>query len=254
MSDAVLSIREAGARPPLERLDARLRIVAAVAVVLTLLALRSPPLLAGMLVAGIASAFAAGVGGRDLWHRLAHVEGFVAVLALLLPLTVPGPTAFALGPVALSLTGIERAVIALLRLNGAAIVVFVLLAGIEPARFGRALARLGLPEKLVHLLLFTTRWIGLVRAEAGRLDEAMRVRGFRPRTSRHGFLTLARFVGQLLVRAFERAERVEEAMRCRGFSGRFAVVGTERFGRTDALFAAALGFGLAAVLLVDRLT
>ena len=253
MSDAVFCGREAEARPLLDRLDARIRIVATLATVVALLAIRSPVILAGLLPVAVGAAVALGITTRELRGRLVHVEGFLAVLVILLPLTVPGPTWLSIGPFDLSKPGLDRAVLILLRVNLAAIAILTLLAGLEPVRLGHALARLGMPEKLVHVLLFTARWVALVREEARRLHDAMRARAFRAATSRHGFRSLAHFVGQLLVRAFERAERVDEAMRCRAFAGRFVLVAEERAGVPDAVFAAGLGLGLLVVVVLDRL-
>jgi cobalt/nickel transport system permease protein len=110
-----------------------------------------------------------------------------------------------------------------------------------------------MPEKLVHLLLFAARWVALVREEAGRLADAMRARAFRATPSRHGLTSLGYFIGQLLVRGYERAERVDEAMRCRAFSGRFALVVETRIGRVDRLFALFVGAVLLLLLVWDRL-
>ncbi len=166
---------------------------------------------------------------------------------------MPGPTWATIGPIELSRPGLDRAILILLRVNLAATAILILVAGLEPVRLGHALARMGVPEKLVHVLLFTARWVALVREEARRLHDALRARAFRATTSRHGLSTLGHFVGQLLVRAFERAERVDEAMRCRAFAGRFALVAEERVSAYDAIFAAGLAFGLALAILVDRL-
>lgn len=253
MSDAVFCGCTADARPALDRLDARVRIVATLATVVALLAIRSPLVLAGLLPVALVAALACGVTVRDLAARLAHVEGFLIVLAILLPLTVPGPTWTTLGPIELSRPGLDRAILILLRVNLAATAILILLAGLEPVRLGHALARMGVPEKLVHVLLFTARWVALVREEARRLHDALRARAFRATTSRHGFSTLGHFVGQLLVRAFERAERVDEAMRCRAFAGRFALVAEERVSAYDAVFAAGLALGLVLAIVVDRL-
>lgn len=252
MSDALLGFGASDAPRRLDRFDARLRVAAAVAVVAAILAVRSPLLLAGLVPVMLALAFASGVGLREIGGRLAHLEGFLVVLVMVLPLTVPGPEAIALGPLSLSQPGVERAVGVLLRVNLAAMAIQTLLAGLEPVRFGHALAGLGLPAKLVHLLLFSARWVALIRAEAVRLDEALRTRAFRPATSFHTLRTVGHFAGQLLVRAFERAERVDEAMRCRAFAGRFALVAEARATWHDAVLAAGTLLGIALVILVDR--
>lgn len=254
MSDAVFCGAVVAARPTLDRFDARLRVVAAFAAVAVVLALRSPLVLAAALPVAAGAALLSGLSRRDLLHRLMHVEGFLAVLVILLPLTAPGPTVATLGPFAVSGPGLDRAVLVLLRVNLSALAILTLLGGLEPVRLGHALARLGMPTKLVHLMLFAARWVALVREEASRLHDALRARAFRPATSRHTLRTLAHFLGQLLVRAFERAERVDEAMRCRAFAGRFALVDGEPFGRADAVFAAALSVGLSLLLVVDRLS
>lgn len=253
MSDATFCGCEAGPRPLLDRLDARVRVVATLATVVAVLTVRSPVILAGLLPILVVVAFALGITTKDLRDRLVHVEGFLIVLVILLPLTVPGPTSFALGPVDLSKPGLDRAVLILLRVNLTALAILIFLAGLEPVRLGHALARLGMPRKLVHVLLFTARWVALVRDEARRLHDAMRARAFRATTSGHGFRTLAHFVGQLLVRAFERAERVDEAMRCRAFAGRFALVAEERITTYDVLFAVGLTLGLLVPIALDRL-
>jgi cobalt/nickel transport system permease protein len=239
-------------RLALDRLDGRLRLIAALAVVGTALAIRSPVVLGVALAAAIALARLSGLTFRHMAARLAHVEGFLIVLVVLLPLTAPGP-GLAVGPLALSQPGLERALLIVLRVNLSALAILALLGGLEPVRLGHALARLKVPAKLVHLLLFAARYVALIGEEARRLQDALRARAFRPRSNLHSLRTLAYFLGQLLVRAFERAERVDEAMRCRAFAGRFALVAHERFTRQDAMAAAATVLGLTVLLVLDHL-
>lgn len=243
----------ARARPWLDLLDTRTRIVAAATIVVAVLAIRSPLVLLALLPPLLGFALACGLRPRDIAARLAHAEGFLLVLLVMLPLTVPGPVFAAFGPIELSAPGVDRAVKILLRVNLSALTVLILLAGLEPSRFGHALAALGVPEKLAHLLLFSARWAALVKQEAARLHDALRARAFRAATSAHTLRTLGHFTGLLLARAMERAERVDEAMRCRGFCGRFALVSEERAGWRDAVFAAVVFCGLAGALIADRL-
>lgn len=235
-----------------DRLDARTRILAAIAVIVTAVAITDPSVLAAAVVALAALAAATRVAAADLGRRLLHLEGFMILLVMMLPFSVAGETAFRLGPLAASWAGLDRALLILLRVNVAALALFVLVAGIEPVRLGHALARLSVPPRLVLLLLFAARYVGVLRAEAVRLHEALRARGFVARTSRHTVRTLGHVVGQLLVRTVERAERIDEAMRCRGFSGHFALVTAERFSSRDAVFAAALAAALVVALGVGR--
>nr|WP_269434977.1 energy-coupling factor transporter transmembrane component T [Desulfosarcina ovata] len=78
-----------------------------------------------------------------------------------------------------------------------------------------------LPDKLVHMLLITYRYLFVLEQEYQRLVRAMKIRNFRPATTLHTYRTYAYLVGMFFVRASERAKRVHSAMICRGFNGRF---------------------------------
>ena len=81
--------------------------------------------------------------------------------------------------------------------------------------------RLYVPGVLIQIAQLAYRYAFLFFDEARRLRIALRVRGFRARTSTHTYRTTGHTVGTLLVRGGDRAERVADAMRCRGFDGRF---------------------------------
>jgi cobalt/nickel transport system permease protein len=119
------------------------------------------------------------------------------------------------------------------------------LGSVEPDRVGGALRGLRVPEPLVRLFVLTARQIVLFRDEVTRLREAMRARGFVPRTDGHTWRSYGNLVGMLLVRALERARRVEEAMLCRGYDGRFPYLAAPPPAARDwaalALIAAAAG-------------
>jgi cobalt/nickel transport system permease protein len=240
-------------RPLLDHLDGRVRVGAALAGVATILAVRSPEVLALTLPALIGLARLSGLSWGDLARRLAHVEGVLLVLAIMLPLTVPGPAVIAFGPLVLSQPGLDRAVVVMLHATLCALLVFTLLSGLDPVHLGHALARLGMPHRLVHLLLFAARYVGLIRAETTRLLDALRARAFRPRNGMHTLRTLAHLIGLILVRSVERAERIDEAMRCRAFAGRFPLVSDARLTRRDAVFMAGTAAALTLVLVGDRL-
>ncbi len=56
-------------------------------------------------------------------------------------------------------------------------------------------------------------------ADLGRMVTAMRSRGVDPRSPRH-WPVLARALGSLFIRSYERGERVHLAMLARGYDGR----------------------------------
>ena len=190
---------------------------------------------------------------RPGWRRLVHLEGFLILLFVSLPFTVPGAPVAALGPLTVSAEGLLLAATLGAKVSASVLVLTLLLGGLEPARLGAALAALRVPETLVRLFVATARYRVLIGDEARRLGEAMRARGFTPRSDRHTLRTYGWLIGMLLVRALERAERVEEAMRCRGYTGRIPRLAAPRPAARDIAAAGLIVASAAALLMVDRL-
>jgi cobalt/nickel transport system permease protein len=230
------------------RLDPRTRLLTGFALVLTIAMLTAIPALLAAVALGLALAAAARLEVRATLHRLLHLEGFMLVVLVLLPITVPGTPLAQVGPVSMSAEGFGRAVAILLKANAAVLVVLALMAPLGTVRIGHAMARLGLPDSFVQVFLFTVRYVDLFAEERVRLWTAMRVRGFAPRLDRHTLVTYGRLVGALVLRSLDRADRVHAAMRLRGFAGRVHRHETLEFTRHDGV--AALLCGTAIVALV----
>ncbi len=232
--------------------DLRLRLVAAFIVLACLSQLRTLPVAAAALVL-VALATAWRRPEARLWRRLLHVEAFLLLLFATLPFTLPGQPLVSLGPLTASVEGVERAALIAAKVSASVLILATLLGSVEPVRLGSALRGLHVPETLVRLFVLTARYLSLIRDEARRLIEAMRVRGFRPGSNRHSWRSYGHLVGMLLVRALARAQRVEEAMLCRGYEGRFPRLAQPAPTLRDwAGTTAALAFG-AAITLADRL-
>jgi cobalt/nickel transport system permease protein len=232
-------------------LDLRLRLVAAFILVLAVSQLDALPTSAGALL--LAAAATAVIGPHKGWRRLLHVEAFVLLLFLSLPFTVPGEPLFEMGPLVASVEGLSRGALVACKVSASVLVILVLLAGIEPDRLGGALRSLRMPERMVRLFVLTTRYLGLFREEARRLHEAMRARGFRPRSSLHTWRSYGNLIGMLLVRSLDRARRVEEAMLCRGYAGRFLHAALPRPATSDWAAFTALVCLAATLSVADRL-
>ncbi len=231
--------------------DLRLRLVAALIVVVALSQLQNLALAATALAVFALLALMSGLE-PGMARRLWHVEGLVALLVVTLPFTVEGTPAFSLGPLVASSQGLIHAGLLACKITAAALVVMVVPGAPEPAQLGAALHGLRVPEKLVRLLVMSVRYLAILRAEARRGHEAMRARGFRPRSNRHTWRSYGYLIAMLLVRALERAQRVEDAMLCRGFQGRFPHASLQAPAARD-WFGFALLTGLAvAVFLGDR--
>ena len=187
------------------------------------------------------------------WRRLVHLEGFLVLLLLTLPFTLPGDPLFSIGPFVASVEGMSRALLLALKVTASVLLFALFFAGVEPVRLGLALSALGFPQPLVRIFVTVCRTLGLLRNEVSRLQDAMRARAFVPGSNRHTWKSYGNLIGMVLVRGLERAERVEEAMRLRGYQGRFPQSALTRPQRADWLAASAL-MGVAATLLLwDRL-
>lgn len=230
---------------PIHRIDPRVRIVTALVFAVVVCVSGNPIVLVAGLGMGVLVLVAARVRGAQVFRRLSALNLFMLVLALSLPLFTPGTPLLRLGPFTWSAEGLWRVTVIASRANAIMIALIGLLGAMEPAHFGFALSRLGVPRKLVHVLLFMVRYVEVIHPEYHRLRNAMRVRGFRPHFNRHTFRALGYLIGLLLVRALDRGERVIEAMKCRGFRGRLYVLAPFRIKRGDIAFAVAAAIGIA---------
>lgn len=97
-----------------------------------------------------------------------------------------------------------------------------------------ALSKLGVPKPFVVQLLFFFRYIFVLADEAGRMFRAWSLRSSGAKAmDRETFVS---FVGQLLLRALDRAERVYLAMCSRGFDGKIRMMRAMKTGAPEVVF------------------
>lgn len=285
MKSFLLDISPSGRRRPLlERVDPRTRVLAVILFSVAVAAAGQLLTLGAALGVAAVGTAAAGVCTRKNLKRLIPVNALVLALVIFLvlqghvqrqlgdafpvsqphragaagpnavsarfrPPTAPGRDAIsgflAAGPDADG--GLRLALVIALKANAIVLGVVALLAGLDSVVLGHALGRLGMPQKLTHLLLFTIRYQDVLHREYLRLRAAMKVRGFRPRANWHTYRTMGYLVGMLLVRSLDRSERIMAAMKCRGFHGRFYLLDHFAFSVRDAWFS---GIVLSAVSLL----
>lgn len=89
----------------------------------------------------------------------------------------------------------------------------------EPVEVLDGLRRLRAPDLIVSIMGFMIRYLDVVTAELSRMLTALRSRGCNPRSPKH-WPVLARSLGSLFIRSYERGERVHLAMLARGYDGR----------------------------------
>jgi cobalt/nickel transport system permease protein len=156
-----------------------------------------------------------------VFYRLLFVNGLILFLWFLLPFTLRGDTLFTVGPLVGTKEGVLYASQITVKSNAILLTTIALVATTPVFTLGHAMSKLCFPNKIVHLFLFTYRYIHVIFQEYHRLTNAMRIRGFMPRTNIHTYKSYAYLVGMLLVRSYDRAERIHKAMLCRGFTGKY---------------------------------
>lgn len=233
---------------PVRRADPRTRILLAAAFALVIVSLSDLRALAAGLALAVLLMALARLPVRRTLRRMAAMDGFMLFMLLTLPFTMPGaPFVEILGWPA-SWEGLRKGVEIGLKANAVILALMALVGSMDSVSFGYALHRLRAPEALVHLLLFTVRYLEVLGEEYQRMRTAMRCRGFRPGTSLHTYQTFGYLVGMMLVRAVERSERILAAMKCRGFDGRLPVLDRLRLGGWDLALAAPMLAALAALI------
>jgi len=205
----------------LHRIDPRVRILFAAAISIPVSIFDQLPVLIAAMGFSFCLIGLARLNQGAVAKRLLPVSGFLIFLWVVLPWTVEGEVFYRLGPFSATHQGMLLS--ARISLKSIAIVssLTALIATMNVATLGQSLAALGIPAKMVHLLLLTYRYVHVIGTEYQRLLRAARVRRFQPGTNIHTYKTYAYMLGMLFVRASLKAESVHQAMRCRGFKGRF---------------------------------
>ena len=140
------------------------------------------------------------------------------VLAVLLPFADGAPRAEFAG-LSLSVPGLYAAWGIVIK-GTLGVAASLTVAATTPAReLPAALSRLGMPALLTSVLSLMIRYIDVLAAEASRMRLARMSRGDSPRALHQGG-AIAKSVGTLFLRSYERGERVYLAMVSRGYDGK----------------------------------
>lgn len=235
----------------LHRLDPRGKIIiAGLFVVMVAAAKAIPTALAGLVLSLLCLALAR-LPLKKVIGRLLVVNSFILFLWVVLPLTYPGDALFTLGPLSATREGLIFAGLITIKSNTIILALIALVATVPVITLGQAMHMMRFPDKLCHLLLFTYRYLYVFEQEFHRLAQAMKIRGFQPRTNLHTYRSYAYLAALLLVHSYDRADRVFEAMLCRGFHGVFYSLRTFAWQRRDGVFMVTAMVALAALLYLE---
>jgi cobalt/nickel transport system permease protein len=200
------------------RAPAHLKILALVAFMLVVVATPREwyPVFGGYLLLLVAVIAVSRVPFGYLAKRMVIEVPFL-VFAALMPFVATGPRVEVLG-VAVSEAGLLAAWGLAAKGTLGVLASLTLAATTEASDVLAGLQRLRMPALIVQIMGFMIRYLDVVTADLGRMLTAMRSRGVDPRSPRH-WPALARTLGALFVRSYERGERVHLAMLSRGYDG-----------------------------------
>ena len=224
----------------IHRLDPRIRLISAGIFSIVVALSRDYQTLTSAVLISFLWVILAQLAAREIIKRIILVNSFTVLLWLVLPLTFQGPDALTLGPLRIYNAGITMATQITLKSNAILLALIASVATMNLSVLGNALNCLQVPDKIVHLLLMTYRYVFLIEQEYQRLIRTAQIRGFRPGTNLHTYKTYASIVGMLLVRSAIRADRVYKAMLCRGFKRKFYCLREFKAGKQEWLFATAM--------------
>ncbi|QDU99174.1 cobalt ECF transporter T component CbiQ [Lignipirellula cremea] len=190
------------------RLDARVKIVAALVLVVAVSCLPGSWRWAYPAAAAVVFTLYAltGLPWSYLFKRLAWSLPFLAMVAAGAPLSR-----------GLS-DGFDLAICIVLRALLSLVVMVTLVSTTPFSKLLFALQQLGAPRIIIWILAFMYRYMFVLADELARMRRAKLARSFRTNWMSEVRL-LGSFVGVLFVRSFERAERVHAAMCARGWQG-----------------------------------
>jgi len=250
----VLASEDAAPREP--AVDARVKLVGLLVLLIVLAFVRHPATLAlavGVILVAAAS-LGAGLVFLRAWLPVVAVTALVTLPASLSVL-VPGHLVVPLGGgLGLSSQGLTS--VALVTGRVACSLGLVLLLGRTTPwwRLLAGLGRLGLPRTLTAVVTMAHRYLVVLAAVVTNTHLARLSRTVtRPRHDRRTRAWVGASAGVLLARAFALTDDVHSAMLARGFDGRLRLLGTDqRLGRRDAIAALAVVAAAAALIGVDR--
>lgn len=204
---------------PIHRAPAHLKILVLVGFVLTVVATprTAYPAFAAYALMIAVVVVVSRVPPTYLLKRLVVEVPFV-LFAALMPFVARGPRVDVLG-LSLSQEGLLGAWGLLVKGTLGVLASLTLAATTEPTDLLRGLERLRLPQQLVQIMMFMVRYLEVVGGELQRMRIARESRGFDSRDPRQ-WPVLARSMGALFIRSYERGERVHLAMLSRGYTGR----------------------------------
>lgn len=213
------------APPPgglLQGLDPRIKLVGALALIISAVLTYSLAVLAGLFALALALAFASHISaarlGQQLWLGVLAFTGVIALPALVV---VPGSPLWQLPWLGWTVTqqGLRSAAFLVGRAETSATLALLLVASTPWPHVLKAMRTLGAPLVLVAILGMTHRYIFVLAQTATQLFDARRSRLVAPMTAARQRALATAAAGVVLGKAFALSSEVHLAMISRGYRG-----------------------------------
>ncbi len=206
------------------------------------------------LLAAVFLMFFAKLKLMDVARSLRVPTVFIVMIWIFLPISMPGNTVYTLGRISLSSEGILRALSITLKCTTILLFIITLLSTSTVFTLVHAMHHLRMPKKLLYLTFLSYRYIHVLHGEYIKMRNAMKIRGFKPKTNIHTYRTFAYLAGMLLIRSYDRSERIYRAMICRGFHGEFYLFDHFEIDIKDIIFLSFMIILLTGIIWLEWIT
>lgn len=220
LTRAMLSEETARKRGLLQSLDARVRLIGLLALVLAVTLSRKISVVAALLGVAILLAVLSRVSLLALAKRVwLIVLGFTGVIAIPALFTTPGRVMVSNGTIAITEQGLRTAALLVLRVETAVTLTTLLILCTPWTHVLKALRALRLPKEAISMLAMTYRYVFLLVDTAGQMFESRRSRTVGVLDGREQRQMAGRTAGVLLSKSVALSNEVYLAMESRGFRG-----------------------------------
>ncbi len=231
--------------------DPRVKLVSLSFLILSIALLSDIPSACAGFILAIILVFLSRIPVYFVLRNLKWVVFFVLIFFIIMPLTVPGEILIRAGFLNISRQGIRLAFLIALRAVSICMLIFPMLGTMSFHITLKALSRLGIPDKLIQMIMFTYRYIFVFIDEVRRLFIASQARLFRKRTDIFTLRITGNLIGMLFIRGFERTQCVYNAMASRGYKGNLVILDEFKLSGRD-FFKACLIIAAAIMLSLTR--
>lgn len=245
----------------LQRLDARVKLVVLLGLVVVAAFLHSIPALivlyAGTLVLATSSALPLGFFVKRVWLFVPIFTGIVLIPATL-SVVLPGDVVVTLWywdgqPEGLTRQGLTSAALVVCRVATSISLVVLLTLTTPWTRLLASLRSLGVPRMFVLVIGMAYRYLFLLLGSVTDMYQARTSRTVgAEKHDKSGRRFVASTAGALIGKSMVLSEEVHQAMVSRGYRGDVRVLEEPRAGRMDALFAAAMALFGASLLIAGH--